>query len=123
MWSTWDDFIAMGEKYTEATGKPFVDNVETSIFFSTVNQVTEKYYSPEGELVYDTNPQVEDAFNVAVDTYDGRHQRGHRSMVLGVGPGQGQRFVRGDHGAVVDARGHRECRTRHRGSVARGSAS
>ena len=51
MWSTWDGFIAMGKKYTAATGKPFVDNVETSVFFSTVNQVTEKYYSPDGKLV------------------------------------------------------------------------
>lgn len=70
MWSTWDDFIAMGEEYTAATGKPFVDNVETTVFFSTVNQVTEKYYSPDGELVYDTNPQVKDAFDVAVKTYE-----------------------------------------------------
>jgi len=69
MWSTWDGFIAMGEKYTAATGKPFVDNVETTVFFSTVNQVTEKYYSPDGKLVYDTNPQVKKAFDVAVKTY------------------------------------------------------
>lgn len=70
MWSSWDDFIAMGEKYTAATGEPFVDNVETSVFFSTVNQVTEKYYSPDGELIFDTNPQVEEAFDVAVRAYD-----------------------------------------------------
>lgn len=69
MWSTWDGFIKMGKKYTAATGKPFVDNVETSVFFSTVNQVTEKYYSPDGKPVYDTNPQVKDAFDVAVNTY------------------------------------------------------
>ena len=70
MWSTWDGFIAMGKKYTAATGKPFVDNVETTVFYSTVNQVTEKYYSPDRKLVYDTNPQVKKAFNVAVKTYD-----------------------------------------------------
>ena len=69
MWSTWDGFIEMGKKYTEATGKPFVDNVETTVFFSTVNQVSEKYYSPDGKLVYDTNPQVKDAFDVAVKAY------------------------------------------------------
>lgn len=69
-WSTWDDFIAMGEEYTAATGQPFVDNVETTVFFSTVNQVTEKYYSSDGELIYETNPQVKDAFQVAVDTYE-----------------------------------------------------
>lgn len=70
MWSDWDGFIEMGKKYTEATGEPFVDNVETSVFFSTVNQVTEKYYTPDGELVYDTNPQVKDAYDIAVRTYE-----------------------------------------------------
>lgn len=69
-WSTWDDFIAMGEQYTEATGQPFVDNVETSVFFSTVNQVENKYYSEDGEVIYDTNPEVQEAFQVAVDTYE-----------------------------------------------------
>lgn len=69
-WSTWDGFIEMGKKYTEATGKPFVDNVETTVFFATVNQVSEKYYSEDGEVVFDTNPQVKDAFQTAVDTYD-----------------------------------------------------
>jgi cellobiose transport system substrate-binding protein len=70
MWSDWDGFIEMGKKYTEATGEPFVDNVETSVFFSTVNQVTEKYYTPDGDLVYDTNPQVKDAYDVAVRAYE-----------------------------------------------------
>ncbi|MBW9111673.1 extracellular solute-binding protein [Microbacterium trichothecenolyticum] len=70
MWSTWDDFIAMGQQYTEATGEPFIDNVETSVFFSTVNQVSQKYYTPEGELIYDTNPEVEEAFDVAVRAYE-----------------------------------------------------
>lgn len=69
-WSTWDDFIAMGKEYTEKTGQPFVDNVETSVFFSTVNQVENKYYSEDGEVIYDTNPEVQEAFQVAVDTYE-----------------------------------------------------
>src|SRR5690606_35561224 len=69
-WSTWEDFIDFGVKYVDATGKPFLDNVSTSVFFDTVNQVTEKYYSPDGEVVYDTNPQVKDAFNLAVTAYE-----------------------------------------------------
>ena len=69
-WSTWDDFIDMGTTYTEATGKPFIDNVETTVFFSTVNQVDQKYYTDDGEPVYDTNPEVKEAFQVAVDAYE-----------------------------------------------------
>ncbi|QHC65476.1 extracellular solute-binding protein [Rathayibacter oskolensis] len=88
MWSDWDAFIAMGEKYTAATGKPFVDNIETSVFFSTVNQVSEKYYSPDGEVVYDSNPQVEEAFKVAVDTYDAGISAGIAAWSSGWAPGR-----------------------------------
>jgi cellobiose transport system substrate-binding protein len=88
MWSTWDDFIAMGEKYTAATGQPFVDNVETSMFYSTVNQVSEKYYSPDGELVYDSNPQVKEAFDVAVRTYDAGISAGIPAWSSGWAPGK-----------------------------------
>lgn len=69
-WSTWDDFIEFGEEYVAATGKPFLDNVSTSVFFATVNQVSEQYYSPDGEVVFDTNPQVKEAFDVAVKAYE-----------------------------------------------------
>ena len=88
MWKDWPSFIAMGEKYTAATGKPFIDNIETSVFFSTVNQVSEKYYSPEGDLVYDTNPQVKDAFAVAVDTYDAGISAGIAAWSSGWAPGR-----------------------------------
>jgi cellobiose transport system substrate-binding protein len=88
MWSTWDDFIAMGEKYTAATGQPFVDNVETSVFFSTVNQVKEKYYSPDGELIFDTNPEVEEAFDVAVRTHEAGISAGIAAWSSGWAPGK-----------------------------------
>jgi cellobiose transport system substrate-binding protein len=88
MWSNWDDFIEMGKKYTEATGQPFVDNVETTMFFATVNQVTEKYYSPSGELIFDSNPEVEDAFQVAVDAYDAGISAGIAAWSSGWAPGK-----------------------------------
>lgn len=70
LWTNWDDFIAVGKDYLAKTGKPFVDNVSTSIYMAAGNQVTEKYYSPDGELVYDTNPQVKAAFDLATEAYD-----------------------------------------------------
>ena len=87
-WNDWPAFIALGEKYTAATGKPFVDNIETSVFFSTVNQVSEKYYSPEGELVYDKNPQVNDAFQVALDTHEAGISAGIAAWSSGWAPGR-----------------------------------
>jgi cellobiose transport system substrate-binding protein len=38
LWPTWDDFINVGKTYVEKTGKPFVDNTPTSVFFQAVNQ-------------------------------------------------------------------------------------
>ncbi|HEX6471234.1 MAG TPA: extracellular solute-binding protein [Streptosporangiaceae bacterium] len=66
LWPTWDAFIETGRKYTAATGKPFVDNAGTSVFYQAVNQVSEKYYDPAGNPVYDTNPQVKAAFDVGI---------------------------------------------------------
>lgn len=88
MWSTWDGFVEMGKKYTEATGQPFVDNVETTVFFATVNQVSEKYYSPDGELIFDSNPEVEEAFQVAVDTYEAGISAGIAAWSSGWAPGK-----------------------------------
>ena len=87
-WSTWDKFIEMGEKYTEATGEPFVDNVETTVFFATVNQVSEKYYSDDGEVIFESNPEVKDAFQVAVDTYDAGISAGIAAWSSGWAPGK-----------------------------------
>ena len=79
-----------GKQYTATTGEPFVDNVDTSIFFSTVNQVSEKYYTPDGELVYDTNPEVEEAFKVAVDAYEAGISAGIAAWSSGWDPGKAQ---------------------------------
>jgi cellobiose transport system substrate-binding protein len=67
LWPTWDDFLAVAEAYTDKTGEPFIDSAANSVFRATVNQVTEQYYDDDGELVYDTNPQVEEAYDLALD--------------------------------------------------------
>jgi cellobiose transport system substrate-binding protein len=66
LWPTWDAFIETGKRYTAATGKAFVDNAGTSVFYQAVNQVSEKYYDQAGGLVYDKNPQVKAAFDEAI---------------------------------------------------------
>lgn len=68
LWSTWDGFIDAGKRYVQATGKPFVDNTSTSVFFQAVNQGSERYYDPNRELSYDKNPQVKAAFDLALKT-------------------------------------------------------
>jgi cellobiose transport system substrate-binding protein len=70
LWPTWDDFIATGQRYVAATGKPFVDNVPTSVFYQAVNQVSQKYYDDAGNPIYADNPEVRQAFDVALRALD-----------------------------------------------------
>lgn len=68
LWPTWEDFIAVGEKYRAATGKGMVDNAVNSVYNAVVRQGDEMYYgSNDEDLVYDSNPQVEKAFDLALD--------------------------------------------------------
>ncbi|MGN9844452.1 ABC transporter substrate-binding protein [Nonomuraea sp. H19] len=66
LWPTWDAFIETGKKYTAATGKAFVDNAGTSVFYQAVNQGPMKYYDPSGNVVYSTSPQVKTAFDLGI---------------------------------------------------------
>ena len=66
LWPTWDDFLQVASDYTAATGQPFIDSASNSVFRATVNQVETQYYDADGELAYD-NPEVEDAFDIAID--------------------------------------------------------
>ncbi|WP_043637201.1 ABC transporter substrate-binding protein [Nonomuraea candida] len=68
LWPTWDAFIETGRKYTAATGKAFLDNAATSVFFQAVNQGPQKYYDPAGNAVYATSPQVKTAFDLSIKT-------------------------------------------------------
>ena len=67
MWPTWDDYLRVAEEYTASTGKPFMDNASTTVFYQAVNQVDEKYYDNETrEPIYADNPAVKEAFDLAL---------------------------------------------------------
>ncbi|WP_432547595.1 ABC transporter substrate-binding protein [Kineococcus sp. SYSU DK004] len=66
LWPTWEDFIATGQRYTEATGNAFIDNAATTVFLQAVSQGTEQYYSRDGDLVYETNPTVRESFDLGL---------------------------------------------------------
>ena len=67
LWPTWEDFIATGKRYLEATGQPFMDNAATSVFLQAVSQGEEQYYSADGDLVYATNPIVRKSFDLGLE--------------------------------------------------------
>ncbi|MFF0659158.1 ABC transporter substrate-binding protein [Micromonospora tulbaghiae] len=68
LWPTWDEFINVGKTYVQKTGKPFVDNTPTSVFFQAVNQGSQRYYSADRKLDYD-NEQVKAAFDVTLKAF------------------------------------------------------
>ncbi|WBB71396.1 extracellular solute-binding protein [Micromonospora sp. WMMD1128] len=68
LWPTWDEFINVGKKYVQQTGKPFVDNTPTSVFFQAVNQGSQRYYSADRKIDYD-NDQVKAAFDVTLRAF------------------------------------------------------
>ena len=64
--ATWDDFIDLGEQYVEATGMPFIDGAGGSVFNVVKNQGDKKYYSADGEPIYDTSEQIQLAWDTAI---------------------------------------------------------
>lgn len=97
LWPTWDAFIETGKRYTAATGKAFVDNVPTSVFFQAVNQVSQKYYDDAGNPIYDKNPEVKAAFDLALKAIDAKI-----SAKLGFGSdGWNAALPRGDYAVVA----------------------
>jgi cellobiose transport system substrate-binding protein len=69
LWPTWEAFTEVGKRYVQATGKPFVDNTPTSVFFQAVNQGSERYYDADRKLSYDKNPQVKAAFDLTLKVF------------------------------------------------------
>jgi cellobiose transport system substrate-binding protein len=97
LWPTWDAFIDAGEKYVAATGKPFVDNASTSVFFQAVNQGTERYYDENRERSYDKNPQVKAAFDLALKV----HASGITSKITSWSPGWTAGMSKGDFAVIA----------------------
>jgi cellobiose transport system substrate-binding protein len=83
LWPTWDAFMEVGKRYVQATGKPFVDNTSTSVFFQNVNQGSERYYDASRNLSYDRNPQIKAAFDLALKI----HTSGITSKITSWSPG------------------------------------
>lgn len=65
LWATWDDFIEVGKSYTAATGKGFTNDANL-VFSAVVNQGEKKYYELDGTTIYEENPQVRKAWDIAM---------------------------------------------------------
>ncbi|ONI88896.1 ABC transporter substrate-binding protein [Saccharothrix sp. ALI-22-I] len=90
LWPTWDAFIETGKTYKAATGKAFVDNAATSVFYQSVNQGPQKYYDDKGGVVYGSSPQVRTAFDQALKAVDAGITAGQSSFSNGWSAGMAQ---------------------------------
>ncbi len=90
LWPTWDAFIETGKKYRAATGKPFVDNAATSVFYQAVNQGPQKYYDSGGQVVYGTSAQVKEGFDYALKAVEAGITAKQSSFSAGWSAGMGQ---------------------------------
>ncbi|MET0735800.1 MAG: ABC transporter substrate-binding protein [Microbacterium sp.] len=66
LFPTWDAFFEVGEQYTAATGKPFVDSAN-AVLQGIMNQDEFTYEEPDGTIIATENPEVEDAYNTVVE--------------------------------------------------------
>ncbi|RJK96808.1 ABC transporter substrate-binding protein [Vallicoccus soli] len=63
---SWDDYVALGEEYKAAApeGSAWMDSAG-GFYNAMVSTSEEIYYDEAGELVYDSNPAVKEAFDTA----------------------------------------------------------
>jgi cellobiose transport system substrate-binding protein len=70
LWAdSWEDYIAVGQQYTEATGRAFIDN-EGLLWDAVVNQSPDTYYNDQGEYIYEESEQVQYAWDVVTSAID-----------------------------------------------------
>lgn len=66
LWTSWEDFLDVGEKYVADTGEPFIDDI--GVLYSTLGaQGGERYFGDDGSLIYDSSDKVKADFDLAAE--------------------------------------------------------
>jgi cellobiose transport system substrate-binding protein len=67
MWGTWDEFVEVGKQYAANApeGKAFVDSI-SGYYNAALGQSETQYYDESGNPIYETNPAVKEAWDLAV---------------------------------------------------------
>ncbi|MBK6046786.1 ABC transporter substrate-binding protein [Streptomyces sp. MBT55] len=67
-WATWDGYLELGKEYKKkAPAKSaWLDSVG-SLYGIMIGQEKERYYDASGELIYDKNPAVKEAWDTSVE--------------------------------------------------------
>ena len=73
LWSTWADYVNTGKTYMAKApaGSSFMDTA-SGMFNAMVGASPNQYYDQSGNTIYDTNPAVKDAWNLAMQAIAGK---------------------------------------------------
>ncbi|MCL6458230.1 MAG: extracellular solute-binding protein [Gorillibacterium sp.] len=67
--NTWDKFLVAGAQVRAKTGKAFINDLE-NLYRAILGQSNLRYYDPiSDELIMDTNPEVRQAWNYALEAH------------------------------------------------------
>jgi cellobiose transport system substrate-binding protein len=67
MWQTWPDFLEVGKQYAaKAPGDSAFMDSASGYYNAIIGQAETQYYDEDGNPIYDTNPAVKDAWDLAV---------------------------------------------------------
>jgi cellobiose transport system substrate-binding protein len=81
LWRTWDDYIAVGQRFKAAnTGAKFIDGGNNAYNTILMQQGDHTYFDRSGKLVIDTNPGVKRAFDTTVRMITGGLSAGYKSF-------------------------------------------
>jgi len=66
--TTWEEYMAAAKQMKQKTGVPMFDNVNT-VYAAALNQGDKYYFNVQGQPIYQTNPIVKNAWNLAVEAH------------------------------------------------------
>ncbi|WP_052668741.1 ABC transporter substrate-binding protein [Nitriliruptor alkaliphilus] len=71
LWAdSWGSFIDVGQQYTEATGRPFVDSANQTLYRAVVHQSADNYYDADGQPIFEESSQVRKAWDTVTAAID-----------------------------------------------------
>jgi len=70
LWPTWDEFIQVGQRYRQASGKALLDSVTTAASAVMFQAGGDLFYDKDDNIIADSSPAVKQAWDTAVKMAD-----------------------------------------------------
>lgn len=72
LWPTWTEFVEVGQKYRQATGKPLLDSVTTAASAVMFQAGGDLFYDKDNNIVADSSPAVKQAWDTSLKVVDAK---------------------------------------------------